>query len=108
MIAAAALLFASPAAAQIATAGYEFIEAVKNSDGAKVSQLLMRYPSGIVDSRDDNGNTGLILAVAREDEDWTGFLLNKGANRGGFGFFLSTPPAIYGGTGQGGAMRLAP
>lgn len=33
-------------------------------------------------------------------------LLNKGSNRGGFGYFLSTPTAVYGGNGQAGAVSL--
>ena len=80
MVLGAALACASPAAAQVATGGFEFVEAVKNGDGGKLQELLSRYPAGIVDSRADDGSTGLILAVAREDEDFTAFLLNKGAN----------------------------
>jgi len=37
-----------------------------------------------------------------------GAILNKGANKAGFGYFLSTPPATYGGSGQGGGVSLQP
>jgi ankyrin repeat protein len=34
----------------------------------------------LVNARDGDGNTALIIAVARKDPEWTGFLLNKGAD----------------------------
>jgi ankyrin repeat protein len=87
-IGAALIAFAAPAAAQIT--GYEgqaFVEAVKKSDGDKVQELLQAHPGGLLDARDGDGNTALIVSIARRDEDWTGFLLNKGAdpNLGGKG-----------------------
>jgi hypothetical protein len=39
---------------------------------------------------------------------YRGIVLNKGANRGGFGYFLSTPSLTYGAGGQGGGVSLAP
>ena len=79
---AALFIFAAPAAAQVAGfAGLEFVEAVKKSDGDKVQELLLAHPAGgLIDARDGDGNTALIIAVARRDEEWTGFLLNKGAD----------------------------
>ena len=85
---AALIWFAAPAAAQVTGySGLEFVEAVKKSDGDKVQELLQAHPTGLVDARDGDGNTALIIAVARRDEEWTGFLLNKGAdpNLGGKG-----------------------
>ena len=79
MFASAALL-ASPAAAQSSSAGYDFTEAVKKSDGDKATQLLESHPKGFVDTKDGEGNTGLIVAIGRGDEQWTGFLLSKGAD----------------------------
>ena len=35
---------------------------------------------GIVNAKDANGDTALIVAIRDRDEDWTGFLLNKGAD----------------------------
>jgi ankyrin repeat protein len=79
---AAAALVASPAAAQSsgANAGYDFTEAVKKSDGDKATQLLESHSKGFVDTKDGDGNTGLIVAISRGDEQWTGFLLTKGAD----------------------------
>lgn len=88
-VAAATLVMISvPAAAQVA--GYadsEFVEAVRKSDGDKVTELLRDHPTGLVDARDGDGNTGLIIAINRRDEQWTGFLLNQKAdpNLGGKG-----------------------
>jgi ankyrin repeat protein len=85
---AASVLAVSPASAQIGlTPGADFVEAVKKSDGDKAIGILTAHPNGIVDTRDGDGNTGLIIAINRSDETWTGYLLNKGAdpNLGGKG-----------------------
>jgi ankyrin repeat protein len=79
---------ASPAAAQFGGLnGNDFVEAVKKSDGDKALQILAARPAGIVNSKDGEGNTGLIVAINRSDEQWTGFLLNNHAdpNLGGKG-----------------------
>jgi ankyrin repeat protein len=74
-------LIATPVAAQgLTTAGYDFVEAVKKSDGDKATEALTGHPRGIIDTKDGDGNTGLIIAISRSDEQWTGFLLNKGAD----------------------------
>ena len=73
-------MLASPAAAQSSNAGYDFTEAVKKSDGDKATQLLESHSKGFVDTKDGEGNTGLIVAINRSDETWTGFLLSKGAD----------------------------
>jgi hypothetical protein len=39
---------------------------------------------------------------------YRGAILNKGGNHAGFGYFLSTPRTVYGGTGQGGRVSLQP
>jgi ankyrin repeat protein len=78
---AASMLPAWPAAAQIAgTPGNDFVEAVKKSDGDKAIGILQAHPNGIVDTKDGEGNTGLIIAINRTDETWTGYLLNSGAD----------------------------
>lgn len=80
-IAAAALLAAAfPAAAQFTNKGMEFVEAVRKSDGNKVVELLQGPSVGLINSRADDGDTALIIALARRDEEWTGFLLNNGAD----------------------------
>jgi ankyrin repeat protein len=75
-----AALSPSSAYAQLgANSGMEFVEAVRNSDGNKADELLHGHP-GIVDARGGDGNTGLMVAVQRRDDQWTGFLLNQGAD----------------------------
>lgn len=78
--AAALLAIGTPVAAQMG--GYDslqFLEAVQKRDGTKAGQLLSDHPT-IVDARNDKGDTALIIAINRGDDEWTGFLLNKGAD----------------------------
>jgi ankyrin repeat protein len=77
----AGALIASPLSAQgLTSPGYDLVDAIKKSDGDKALQILSSHSSGIVDTKDGDGNTGLIIAISRSDEQWTGFLLNKGAD----------------------------
>lgn len=81
-IVAAMCLLASlsaPAFAQLADS-VAFVEAVRKSDGDKVTELLNKRPLGLLDSRAEDGDTALIIALARRDEEWTAFLLGKGAS----------------------------
>jgi ankyrin repeat protein len=74
-------LLAAPSAAQhLTTPAYDFIDAVKKSDGDKALTVLSGHPEGLVNTRGPDGDTGLIIAIKRSDETWTGFLLNKGAD----------------------------
>jgi ankyrin repeat protein len=70
----------APLMAQNGLNGLDFVGAVRSRDGNKATQLLDSHPTGLVDARDGDGNTGLIIAVARGDEDWTAFLINHGAD----------------------------
>jgi hypothetical protein len=85
-IVAAAMLvpLAAPAAAQMGGPGYQglsFVQAVKERDGDKAQQALGDNPTpAIINARDGDGNTALIISIARRDPEWTGFLLNKGAD----------------------------
>jgi ankyrin repeat protein len=79
--AAALTLSSAPAAAQFqGDDGLNFVEAVRKADGDKAQELLAKNPRGLVDFRATDGQTALILAIARGDEQWTAFLLNKGAD----------------------------
>ena len=74
-------LIAAPVFGQaMSTAGYDLIDAVKKRDGNKAMQALSGHPKGLIDTKDSEGNTGLIIAISRSDEQWTGFMLNKGAD----------------------------
>jgi ankyrin repeat protein len=81
-IAVAAVIAAAStgAVAQVSTPNsYAFIDAVKSSDGDKATQLVTLHPT-VINSRDDAGNTALLIAIKRDDTNWTGFLLGKGAD----------------------------
>ena len=71
---------ATPALSQISPASADFVKAVKEKNGNKVTELLQSNPPGIVDARDGDGNTALIIAILRQDSDWTEFLIGKGAD----------------------------
>jgi uncharacterized protein len=84
-------LFASPAIAQyFGTDGEQFVEAVEKRDGNKASELLAGHPT-IVDTKNSKGDTGLIIAIRDSDDDWAGFLLNKGADPNSHGADGDTP-----------------
>jgi uncharacterized protein len=69
----------APATAQFVSASADFVKAIHSRDGNKVTQLLDSNPPGLVDARDDDGNTPLIITIARQDE-WAAFLLRRGAD----------------------------
>ena len=78
---AAGLALASPAAAQKMGEGYEFLKAVKDRDGTKVTDALERPGSTVVNTRDlSSGQGALHYVVQRRDATWLRFLLGKGAN----------------------------
>ena len=80
-ISATALAIPAPAMAQsLAPVGYEFTEAVRKSDANKALEILAAQPPGIVNTKDGEGNTPLLIAIGRNDEQWAGFMLNKGAD----------------------------
>ena len=58
----------------------DFISAVKKSDGDKAIQILSTHPKGLIDTKDGDGNTALIVVITRGDPEWTGYLLNQGAD----------------------------
>ena len=82
LYAAAALctLAGHTAGAAAPAAGSEFLSAVRDRDGAKANDLIGSNPPGILNTRDSDGNTPLLIAIGREDAEWTGFLLVKGAD----------------------------
>jgi ankyrin repeat protein len=59
--------------------GYQFLQAVQKRDGDKATQLITDHPT-IINTKDGKGDTALIIAIRGGDHDWTGFLLNKGAD----------------------------
>lgn len=76
-----ALALAVPAAAQFQSEGYQFLEAVKERDGDKATDMLSKPGTQIVNARDiTSGDTGLHVVVARSDVLWIRFLLQRGAD----------------------------
>jgi ankyrin repeat protein len=75
-----AALFAVPALAQFSDS-YNFLKAVRDRDGAKVTEFLNGQASTIVNTRDyTSGESALHIVVKRRDDLWIRFLLAKGAN----------------------------
>ena len=60
--------------------GEAFVRAVRERDGAKVEQLLADSGPTLINARDVNGDSALMVAVGRRDATWTAFLLSNGAD----------------------------
>lgn len=72
---------AAPAGAQQFSEGYEFLKAVKERDGNKVTAALEKPGSTVANARDlATGEGALHIVVQRRDPVWLRFLLGKGAN----------------------------
>lgn len=71
---------AVPATAQVTGfEGAEFVKAVKDGKSDDAVKLLQATPS-LVNARDLSGDTALLVAIENRDHDWTGYLLNEGAD----------------------------
>ena len=77
-----ALLLAAPASAQLGSSGAEFVEAVRTGNGMRAQELIAASPNKaeLLNARDYDGRTALILAAGRRDEEWTGYLISNGAD----------------------------
>lgn len=79
--AAASVAFAIPASAQMFSDRYEFLEAVKDRDGEKVTNVLNEPGSVMVNARDlSTGETALHIVTKRRDVVWIKFLAQRGGN----------------------------
>ena len=59
--------------------GYQFLAAVREGDGTKVTDLLGQT-NAIINTRDStNGDTALHICVEQRDATWIRFLLGRGA-----------------------------
>ena len=92
VIAAGAIaLVSAPAVAQLAPPpGPAFIDAVQKRDGNKATELIEAHPT-LIDTRNGDGDTGLMVAIRAGDRDWTGFMLRKGADPNFHGNHGDTP-----------------
>ena len=77
---AAGLMATSAAAQQLGEVGEAFVRAVKEKDGEKVDELLQDKGMTLINTRNVNGETALMITVARRDNTWTSFLLSNGAD----------------------------
>jgi hypothetical protein len=76
-----ALSLGVPAAAQFQSEGYQFLEAVKDREGNKATDMLNKPGNQLINTRDiTSGDTGLHLVIADGDILWTRFLLQRGAD----------------------------
>lgn len=75
-----ASLAVTPTMAQFSDS-YNFLKAVDERDGDEAQKYLDEPGSVIVNTkRDGTGETALHIVVARRDETWLSYLLQKGAN----------------------------
>ena len=92
---AAALAVPGPAAAQMMSVGYKFLEAVKKKDGNKVTDLLAKGGPNLINHKDKTtGQTALHIATERQEKDWMAYLLAKGANVNARDFKGATPLVV--------------
>ena len=80
LVVAGLALTAAPAAAQMFSDGFKFLEAVEKKDRRTVIELVNKNKT-IIDSRDvSKGHTALHIAVQRRDLAWIDYLLGLNAN----------------------------
>jgi ankyrin repeat protein len=69
------------AIAQSFSGSYTFLKAIRDRDGAKVTELVNQPGSTVLESRDpQTGEGALQIVVKRRDTTWLSFLLGAGAN----------------------------
>lgn len=76
----AGAIVATPVVAQRFSDGYTFLQAIRESNGAKVTELLNQPGSRIVDTRDEAGEGALHIIAKRSDETYLRFILSRNAN----------------------------
>jgi ankyrin repeat protein len=80
VLATIALLMAVPGSAQTFSDTYNFLKAVKERDGTKVSSLLSEKGTTVVNAKErGTGDGGLHMMARARDLTWLTYLLSKGA-----------------------------
>jgi len=75
-----ALACAAPAVAQFSDS-YNFLKAVRETNGDEAMKYLNKPGAPVLNTRDPStGETALHISVKAHQDNWVGFLLNKGAN----------------------------
>ena len=100
VILAGTVALSAPAHAQFSKS-YEFLDAVKEADGQKVTDALSSDPSGtIVNTHDStSGETALQIVTAKRDYTWMQFFIAKGADVNAHDNHNQTPLVIAAGLG---------
>ena len=80
VLAAALLSFALPAAAQQFSDSYNFLKAVREQDGNKVTEMLNEPGQTIVNSKDEKGEGAIHIVTKRRDMTYLRFILARGGN----------------------------
>lgn len=71
---------ATPAAGQYVSEAEAFVQAVRDRDGPKATEILNARGESILNRRNAKGETALLVAIGERDDGWTLFLLQKGAD----------------------------
>jgi uncharacterized protein len=59
--------------------GEQFVSAIRKGDSGAALTLLKEKPT-LVNARDLNGKTALIVAIEARNDEWAGYLLQQGAD----------------------------
>lgn len=75
------IALAVPAGAQMFSDGRQFLEAVRDRDGTKVTEVVTQPGNTLINTKDiATGDTALHIVADRDDTSWIKFLLQNGAN----------------------------
>lgn len=77
---AALLALALPVAAQQFSESYNFLKAVRDQDGTKVTDMLNAPGQTIVNARDNKGEAAIHIVTKRRDRVYLNFILARGGN----------------------------
>lgn len=80
VLAAALLVLALPVVAQQYSDSYNFLKAVREQDGDKVTEFLNQPGQTIVNSRDAKGEAAIHIVAKRRDRTYLNFILARGGN----------------------------
>jgi len=80
VLAAALLSVAVPAGAQRFSESYNFLKAVREQDGNKVTEFLNAPGQTIVNAKDDKGEAAIHIVTKRRDMTYLRFILSRGGN----------------------------
>ncbi len=80
LVAIALLSAPTTLSAQRMSDSYEFLKAVRDANGNKVTEILDKPGQNVVNARDAAGEGALHIAAKRSDASYLRFLLSRGAN----------------------------